>query len=171
MGKLYIKNLVVGVYIYMTLQFGLIQYFTTHSQSYNTVVVEEVVITQQQEDLTKANIGNNGNVDLCNFDYWKSQVEQDNEILTDLTDQDLGFLYFVFSQNGNFNAHKKNGRQDSDRSNEALYSATCLEKALPTIPHRTEFLGDFTDFAGNTKNKYCSIVTYLPASSFVRIIF
>ena len=161
MGKLFIKNLVVGVYIYMTLQFGLIQYFTTHSQSYNTVVVEEVVITQQQEDHTNDIIGNNGgdSGDMCNFDHWKSQVEQDDEILTDLTDQDLGFLYFVFSQNGNFNAHKKNGRQDSDRSNEALYSATCLEKALPTIPHRTEFLGDFTDFAGNTKK--AQVLQYL----------
>jgi len=142
MGKLFIKNLVVGVYIYMTLQFGLIQYFTTHSQYY---------IKVQQQDHTNDNIGSNGNGysgDMCNFDHWKSQVEQDNEILTDLTDQNLGFLYFVFSQNGNFNAHKKNGRQDSDRSNEALYSATCLEKALPTIPYRTEFLGDFTDFAG-----------------------
>ena len=160
MGKLFIKNLVVGVYIYMTLQFGLIQYFTTHSQSYNTIVVEEVVITQQQEDLTKDNIDSNGDSgDLCNFDHWKSQVEQDNEILTYLTDQDFGFLYFIFSQNGNFNAHKKNGRQDSDRSNEALYSATCLEKSLPTIPHRTEFLGDFTDFAGNTKK--AQVLQYL----------
>jgi len=143
MGKLFIKNLAVGISIFITLQFGLIQYFTTHLQFYNTVV-EEVVITQK-EHLTKDNIGNNG--DMCNFDYWKSSIEQDDEILTDLVDRDLGFLYFLFSQNGNLNAHK-NGKRDSDRGNEALYSTTCLEKALPTIPHKTEFLGDFADFAG-----------------------
>ena len=50
----------------------------------------------------------------------------------------------------------ENGRQETDRSNEALYSATCLEKVLPIISHKTELLGHFVDFAGNTKNKYCS---------------
>ena len=58
MGKLFINNLalVIYIYIYITLQYGLIQYFTTYSQPYNTVV-EEVLIAQQQY-LTKYNIGN-----------------------------------------------------------------------------------------------------------------
>jgi len=92
----------------------------------------------------------------CSVSHWKSQIQHNEilddseEMMLDLNDDDAGFLYFSFSQDGNLKANKKKSKREVDRKKEMMHSSICLNKTLPGIRYKDIFLGDFPSFKDGT---------------------
>ena len=92
----------------------------------------------------------NATVNPCSTQYWISELANDNEMLQDLSVDDLEMIHITFEINGMKNMPaddrkmKEHGRHD--RTVEKNFSVSCLKKTLPDIRYREIQLGDFSSY-------------------------
>ena len=89
----------------------------------------------------------NATVNPCSTQFWISELANDNEVLEDLSVDDIEIIHITFTIHGMENRlanDRKKGKHNRDV--EKNFSVSCLKKTLPDIPYREIQLGDFSSY-------------------------
>ncbi|KAL7580226.1 hypothetical protein ACA910_012968 [Epithemia clementina (nom. ined.)] len=86
-------------------------------------------------------------IDPCDEQFWISELAKGDELLSELTPEQVGIVHITFTVNGTKD-RKANDRLEGthDRATEMQYSVACLKKVLPEVKYAEVPLGDFSSY-------------------------